>query len=510
MKKKRKNVGFTLVELLCVLVVLALLALLVGKMVTKSLNQAKGEISENALNAVSRAAEKWSINNMDKFEDIEGEPIRVGLDIVFLIDVSGSMAADLGGVPRAKATVEAFNASLKTLRDTDTENLNRIGIILFSGLSPNKDIDSGYLLNKASTSIVYSTGSLLEASKIQDLVYSTTSGKHYIKIQGQTKQVIGGTYTQLGIQAAAEMLLKSAKENRIPVIIMLTDGEPSTGIGTKEIDFSNETNLKSFKDGDTGCGHWTWCLSSETFAAPKVNGYSIGDHCQTHKAALGYANDSNYLKKVSERSTVMVWNVISAANATKKKVSAAYGGSKMYFYTIGINLTSDFGKFMLDPSDTRFKLLETSKNQLPATKPTNQEALFNYYDTLWHTDISDKLYKYILANHKGENYNYVDEAFLDSANLSDLETAFQKIATQITKATEVSTVCVSLDKLLRDGYLSKDTPKELKLDNKDLRESYVKISYNEATNQYSYNYLKDDDQKNINICKEYISKNPED
>lgn len=46
--KRMTKMGFTLVELLCVLVVLALLALMVGKTITKSVNQAKNGVDRKS------------------------------------------------------------------------------------------------------------------------------------------------------------------------------------------------------------------------------------------------------------------------------------------------------------------------------------------------------------------------------------------------------------------------------------------------------------------------------
>ena len=130
MKRDREK-GFTLVELMCVLVILALLALLVGKAITGSINQAKDDLDESKKKAILNAAEKWSIDNSDKFDDFETKKIKVGLDVVFIVDMSGSMKGKMNdGNAKTAATVNSINIALDTLREYED---NRVGFVLFSG-----------------------------------------------------------------------------------------------------------------------------------------------------------------------------------------------------------------------------------------------------------------------------------------------------------------------------------------------------------------------------------------
>lgn len=61
--------GFTLVELLGVIVVLSLLALLTTTAVTKLVSDSKQELSDVQINSIKSAAEAWSFDNLEKLPD---------------------------------------------------------------------------------------------------------------------------------------------------------------------------------------------------------------------------------------------------------------------------------------------------------------------------------------------------------------------------------------------------------------------------------------------------------
>lgn len=60
------NKGFTLVELLAVIVILSLIALLASTSVTKVLKESKDELSGIQLGEIKEAAETWSMDNLNK------------------------------------------------------------------------------------------------------------------------------------------------------------------------------------------------------------------------------------------------------------------------------------------------------------------------------------------------------------------------------------------------------------------------------------------------------------
>ena len=85
-----KNKGFTLIELLAVMVVLALIAIVVSGLVSNTVDKAKVTITKAQEESILNAAEKWSVDNSEVFDDIEGTKMQIGLDIVYIITTACS------------------------------------------------------------------------------------------------------------------------------------------------------------------------------------------------------------------------------------------------------------------------------------------------------------------------------------------------------------------------------------------------------------------------------------
>lgn len=494
--------GFSLPELIAVLIILVLIALLAINTIRGALNKAEDVIDSDTEKQIINAAEKWAIENSDKFDDVEGKKIQVGLDVVFIVDTSGGMNNRPAVRPffnKASSTIDSINSALEILKQNDD---NRVGFVFFSGKDSAETYTSSSspLWNK-DKSIIYETTSLENISNVKRLdktiiksgTYQGTVDEAKISFKNYDKTFVfgGGTYTQLAIQKAANLLFNSAsKKGRIPVIILVTDGEPSVGKGDKELTFNDYLTIR---DANTGHGATTWCLSTivwrdgEKYATSPYYKDSVYGAC---KKITSYNKDS-----ATNRSVIMSMNVMNAATFAKEQLSSAYN-SNAFFYTIGIGLTSDYARFLLNPTVKTYDNLKTSRSQIK----TNDFNDMNYWDTLWHVDISEKLYDYIEKNYNGKYLAYPTKAFVDeNMTADDLKNAFIEISNEITEATKVTEVCVTIDELYKQGYLSK---KDIKLKNGMKPSEYVIMSINEATNQYAFSLAKTADQKAE--CEKYL------
>ena len=64
------NKGFTLVELLAVIIILSLISLITGVAVTNVLRNTKEDLSDTQLGLIKSAAESWSIDNLNRLPNI--------------------------------------------------------------------------------------------------------------------------------------------------------------------------------------------------------------------------------------------------------------------------------------------------------------------------------------------------------------------------------------------------------------------------------------------------------
>lgn len=312
--------GFSLIELLCVMVVLALLMLLVSGTFNNVINKTKETISEAQEQSILNAAEKWSVDNSEKFDDIEGNKIQIGLDIVFVLDMSGSMTAvDILSegkyISRNKAMIEAVNSAMQVL---DSE-MNRMSIVLFG----NTSVEYLSLANYSTTNgkYVYYTGrsgALSEPTTNINVVteyINVSSGlrKNGSSYSKSAQKLSGCTYTQSGLAKAASILLSTSdSSNRIPVVILLSDGAPSYGT-------TRYTNV-----GSTNVGS-----------------------CKTE----GDAESSYY--------------TIKSAKYYKEQIQAHYNGNDVYFYTIGFGLQEgSYEEVVLNPTNELVTKLKSNTNRI--------------------------------------------------------------------------------------------------------------------------------------------------
>lgn len=316
---KKRNFGFSLVELLCVLVILALLAIIIGKAVVKSVSDAKTEISESQEKAIINAAEKWSVDNSNLFDDIEGTTISVGLDILYIVDVSGSMRKTLVGSSwnqkigdtRYYNTVAAINASMEALESPNNAIMittfganNKTALPLASYSSSNGEylyvVDSP---DTYSTGTVYNTSAAMTSTSLKRVTLDasgnvTESSVSQVTINFNERY----TRTQKGIYYGVQQLMASRSQEdaktRIPVVIFITDGYPDSSGSYTESDCSV-------------------CTSSG-------------------KSATGLSDPFYY--------------ALMAGYESRKMLEDYYSNSTVFFYTIGFGIDEvASAKMILDP-----------------------------------------------------------------------------------------------------------------------------------------------------------------
>ncbi|EFF65023.1 LPXTG-motif cell wall anchor domain protein [Turicibacter sanguinis PC909] len=242
-------------------------------------------------------------------------------NVVFVLDVSGSMKYKLGkdewatkdSETRAYAMVKAVNLAIKQLVSQNPQT--KIGIVTFSEGSQQFLPLNNYT----------STGD-----------YLTYTGKNYggwwepsgnISISeavepkvSKTVNVTGGTYTQAGIKAGADMLISAANSDRVPALFILSDGEPTYG------NTSYETLDSNYKFGN------------------------------------GMANQQDADK--------MGYYTILTAIHHKQLVTNAYSRNTL-LYTVGLGVTGLFGQTVLNPT------LENYNSCSSKGSSTNEKKLYN-------------------------------------------------------------------------------------------------------------------------------------
>ena len=218
MKKKK---GFTLVELLSVLVILAILLLLVSRLVVKNIDESKKEISESEEKAIVNAAEKWSVNNSDLFDDTEASKIQIGLDIVFVLDASNSMNGAMTGIgSRIDGLIAATNQTLDIFKENPD---NRVAFVVFGGAynASFNAITTDSIRVKTELTPIGNVNKLVARDNNHDGkadLYKNSAGLSNcftFTVGGKTIEVTannGATYTMAGVQTAATLMTKNTVE----------------------------------------------------------------------------------------------------------------------------------------------------------------------------------------------------------------------------------------------------------------------------------------------------------
>ena len=157
--------------------------------------------------------------------EIEREQKEQAMDVIFVLDVSGSMDYTDNGVKRSEKMTSTLNTVVKQIMEANVDN--RVGIVQFSG-------SAGEFIPLDHYTSTSSDGNFFRYSSKVIYTY-TTSGKTKVSMMKNSKgtaitnkvSITGGTYTQSGLYKAYQIINSRTDKSNLPAIILITDGLPT-------------------------------------------------------------------------------------------------------------------------------------------------------------------------------------------------------------------------------------------------------------------------------------------
>lgn len=350
-----------------------------------------------------------------KYADVKQKTVKVPLDVVLILDISGSMSVN-GDIKRADNMVKAVNETITYLMNED-EN-NRVAVVAYNncatkilplgryyvGENMNYSSENSYFSVEWSTK--YKSYKTLKIGQIRQ-----EKSKKIVGNSGNVIEIYGATYIQDGIKAGADILISEEdttytdeasgqRLTRTPHIILLSDGVPTLG----NYDYKNLSNDKKFGDGMS-------CDSGNI--TEKTRDYSKND-----KGIFGYYT-------------------ILTSNYYKEQISFHYNNDLSHtnnrFYTIGVGVNEgsgyDYISQILHPTKTN---LERCKNSTDPRAKELYKALTGGYSNAENitvgsanTGVQAKSTAIYIKN-PYTNYDYADNSkmekdkLLSSSTLSEI------------------------------------------------------------------------------------------
>lgn len=170
----------------------------------------------------------------------------IPMDVVFLLDVSGSMDMEENGVPRAQTMVTALNNTINHILQ-ENEN-NRIGVACFSYAAhvDTLPLDRYYTAASEETMPDYRgtgyqyfqlTGNASDGYKVENCAGLRSASGDRTAMVSFHNPVVGATYTQHGLEKAYNLFRAQTDTSytfdnglsvpRTPLLILLSDGMPT-------------------------------------------------------------------------------------------------------------------------------------------------------------------------------------------------------------------------------------------------------------------------------------------
>lgn len=414
------------------------------------------------------------------------------VDVVFVLDVSGSMEDIVSGETRTSAMVRAVNTSISEIMSNNSEN--RVGVVLFSGgawdfleLDRYSATDGNYLAVEKRT--ISHTNDGYTHRKTIDVV-STGTKLTYEDGGSVPEPSTGpgwGTYTQAGIALGARMLeevtntsytqvigsgadQRSYTVQRQPVIILLSDGEPTY-------------STSNYKD----------ILSGPHYGDGQATSGASGNNKGIH----GY-------------------NTILSANYYKRMVGIHYEKPAL-FYTVGMGISAEgtgdlsgltntgdnYKRAVLNPTSSVITGLSGGYNAQYTTDMLRQLMLGTYsgssvtvtsnWTDAWtgdpHTNIP-------VVENPYSNYSYADGAYFGEIGKTELDKIFGEILTNSLKINQYGFILrghssIELIDPIGEGMEIKGAP-VLRYGGQNYTHTSTQVAGNVVTYIYNYEYVATD------------------
>lgn len=358
----------------------------------------------------------------------EMDHVKIPVDVIFVLDVSGSMGNMAGSVTRREAVVNAVNTAMSQIMDDNPEN--RAGVVLYSsGGSTLLSLDH-YTAGRNGQYLNYNNEKIRTAYSLRGR-QSGTITQTYGEVNGFTQS--HGTYTQYGIALGAQMLQRNSDTTYTAMLHQGTGEE-------RQVTVTRQPVIILLSDGDP-----THCTSNYTDV---LSGPAYGDGV--------YPSTTN-------NKGVQGYYTILSANYYKGAVGRHYDTPAM-FYTIGMGInatgyrdmsgassTGDcYKRAVLNPDDAN--VADLLSDGARTTNPNNRytarntwaiscqmlnQLLGSSYEHSTVTVGSTSSYRQaigdtrsdvpVIANPYGGGYSYADGAYFGNLSTSDLQEIFGNI-----------------------------------------------------------------------------------
>lgn len=360
------------------------------------------------------------------------DQVKIPVDVVFILDVSGSMGNAAGNVTRREAVVNAVNSAMTQIMKDNTEN--RAGVVLYSsggstllGLDHYAAGDNGQYLNYNSNKI--RTASNLSGTKSGPI--SQTFGE----VNGFTQS--HGTYTQYGIALGAKLLqengdttytttlnpgtdyAKTVTVTRQPVMILLSDGDPThctnnytdvlSGPAYGDGAYPSTTNNKGIQ------GYYT-ILSANYYKRMVGIHYDVPATFYTIGMGIYDGNSANKYKDMSGASSTGDCYKRAVLNPTAANISDLLSNGAR---TTDPNRNYSAANTWSISCQMLNQLLGSSYGQ--STVTVGSTGSYSQAIGVTNTVVP------VLSNPYSDSYNYADGAYFGNLSQSDLQKIFGEI-----------------------------------------------------------------------------------